>query len=142
MCFVPQGDMLVFVKEESLDAKGAETLIANSTDNPDVLLGWQVTKMFACLFSVFGGFLNAICKIYAICCKKIQVDDPKIEKGIYVVTDLRKNYMQKTEFRISKFNVDDQWIRLARTDAATGKSHGGLSFRPLRMVLYGLEEEG
>lgn len=105
------GDMLEFVKEESLDAKGAQTLVANSADNAECLLGWQ-----------------------------IQMNDKKYN-GIYVVTDMRKNYMQKTEYRVSKFHAEDAWVRLKRENPETKKSHNGYTFRPLRMVLYGLADD-
>jgi len=50
-----------------------------------------------------------------------------------VVTDVRKNFLSKTEFRLSKFKEDDQWVKLKRQE---GKS--GAEFRPMRKVLFGL----
>lgn len=55
---------------------------------------------------------------------------------MYVVTDVRKNYMSKTEFRLSRYDHDDIWVRLKRSE---GKS--GLEFRPLRKVLFGLVDD-
>lgn len=51
--------------------------------------------------------------------------------GIYVVTDVKKNMMSKSEFRLSSSAVEDLWVKLKR---AEGKS--GLEFRPLRKVLF------
>lgn len=58
------------------------------------------------------------------------------ETDIFVVTDVRKNYMSKTEYRLSRFYHDDIWVRLKRSD---GKS--GSEFRPLRKVLFGLQDD-
>lgn len=55
---------------------------------------------------------------------------------LYVITDVRKNFIGKTEFRISKFHSDDQWVKLRRRDAKSG-----LEFRPMRKVLFGLQED-
>jgi hypothetical protein len=55
------------------------------------------------------------------------------ENVIYVVTGARKNFISKTEFRISRFLADDQWVKLRRNE---GKS--GQEFRPMRKVLFGL----
>lgn len=55
---------------------------------------------------------------------------------MYVVTDVRKNFMSKVEYRISMYKVDDQWVRLKRKE---GKS--GMEFRPMRKVLFGLQED-
>lgn len=54
-------------------------------------------------------------------------------KGIYVVTDVKKNMMSKSEFRLSSAAVEDLWVKLKRSE---GKS--GLEFRPLRKVLFAL----
>lgn len=58
------------------------------------------------------------------------------ENTMYVVTDVRKNFMSKVEYRISMYKVDDQWVRLKRKE---GKS--GMEFRPMRKVLFGLQED-
>ena len=50
-----------------------------------------------------------------------------------MITDVRKNFMSKTEFRISRYKMDDQWVKLKRDDAKSG-----LDFRPMRKVLHGL----
>ncbi len=55
---------------------------------------------------------------------------------IYVVTDVRKNYLSKTEYRLSRFYFDDIWVKLKRTD-----NKGGVDFRPLRKVLFGLQDD-
>lgn len=52
------------------------------------------------------------------------------------MTDVRKNYLSKTEYRISRFFHDDMWVKLKRSD-----SKGGLEFRPLRKVLHGLTND-
>lgn len=62
--------------------------------------------------------------------------DSANKTDVYVITGVRKNYMSKTEFRVSKFAVEDAWVRLKRVE---GKS--GLVFRPLRKVLYGLADD-
>lgn len=58
------------------------------------------------------------------------------ESEIYVITGVRKNYLSKTEYRLSRFYSEDTWVRLKRSD---GKS--GQEFRPLRKVLFGLSED-
>jgi hypothetical protein len=58
------------------------------------------------------------------------------ENVMYVVTDVRKNFLSKTEYRISRYKSDDQWVKLKRQD---GKS--GLEFRPMRKVLFGLQDD-
>lgn len=100
-------DMLTFVKEESLDNQSADTLRVSAVDNPALLLGWQITM----------------------------VDNSK-KPEIFVVTGVRKNYLSKTEFRVSRFFVEDVWVRLKR---AEGKS--GFDFRPMRKVLFGLVDD-
>jgi hypothetical protein len=32
------------------------------------------------------------------------------ETGIFVITDARKKYLNKTEFRLSRFYQDDIWV--------------------------------
>lgn len=44
--------------------------------------------------------------------------------------------MSKSEFRISRFHEDDQWVKLKRDE---GKS--GYSFRAMRKVLFGLVDD-
>ena len=51
------------------------------------------------------------------------------ESALFVVTDVRKNYLQKTEFRLSKFNQDDIWVLLKRSH-----NKPGYEFRPMRKV--------
>jgi hypothetical protein len=58
------------------------------------------------------------------------------ENVMYVVTDVRKNFLSKTEYRLSRYKSDDQWVKLKRQD---GKS--GLEFRPMRKVLFGLQDD-
>ena len=99
--------MLRYVKEDSVDNNTAESLKKASVDNPSLLLGWQVS-----------------------------VIDLNKKAELYVVTSVRKNYLSKTEFRVSRFNVDDAWVRLKRDE---GKS--GLEFRPMRKVLFGLADD-
>ena len=55
---------------------------------------------------------------------------------MYVVTDVRKNLLNKTEFRISKFFAEDAWVRLKRGDGRPGNE-----FRPMRKVLFGLGDD-
>jgi hypothetical protein len=55
---------------------------------------------------------------------------------IFVVTDVRKNYLSKTEFRLSRFYHDDTWVKLKRSE-----TKNGLEFRPLRKVLFGLAND-
>jgi hypothetical protein len=50
-----------------------------------------------------------------------------------VITDLRKNLLSKTEFRLSNFTMDDHWVKLKR-----GEGKSGNEFRPMRKVLFGL----
>ncbi len=56
--------------------------------------------------------------------------------GLYVITDMRKNLLSKTEFKVSRYHADDQWLKLKRVD---GKS--GYEFRPMRKVLFGLADD-
>eukprot|EP01039_Chlorochromonas_danica_P001319 gene1319-1441_t len=100
-------DMLAFMKEESVDNHEAETLKVASVENPTVLLGWQISMV-----------------------------DSANKTDVYVITGVRKNYMSKTEFRVSKFAVEDAWVRLKR-----GEGKSGLVFRPLRKVLNGLTDD-
>lgn len=100
------GNMLDFIKEESLDHAAANHVIEESNSNPGILLGFQIS---------------------------LEVHD---RSEIYVVTDFRKNYLHKTEFRLSRFKQSDIWVRLARQE---GKS--GNKFRPLRKVLFNLGDE-
>jgi hypothetical protein len=58
------------------------------------------------------------------------------DTGIFVVTDVRKNYVSKTEFRLSRFYQDDIWVKLKRSETKSG-----LEFRPLRKVLFGLTND-
>lgn len=55
---------------------------------------------------------------------------------IFVVTDVRKNLLSKTEYRLSRYTSEDIWVKLKRSE---GK--GGNEFRPLRKVLFGLSED-
>lgn len=101
------GNMCEYIKEESVDGTAAEQLKEASIVDPHVLLGWQISLI--------------------------------MENGdteIMVVTDVRKNYLSKTEFRVSRFFHDDQWVKLKRNE---GKS--GQEFRPLRKVLFGLTND-
>lgn len=66
----------------------------------------------------------------------MQGSDDEENNTIFVVTDVRKNYLSKTEFRISRYRVDDAWVKLKRVE---GKN--GLDFRPMRKVLFGLLDE-
>lgn len=50
---------------------------------------------------------------------------------IFVVTDMSKNGMRKTEYRLSTNNQDDFWAKLKRSEAKNG-----LEFTPLRKVLF------
>lgn len=50
---------------------------------------------------------------------------------IFVVTDMTKNNMRKTEYRLSTLHQDDFWAKLKRSD-----SKPGLEFVPLRKVLF------
>eukprot|EP01031_Cornospumella_fuschlensis_P034739 gene34738-42065_t len=99
-------DMLAYNKAESVDNQQAEQLRKAAVDNPSLLLGWQI-------------FLT----------------DMQQKTEIYVVTGVRKNYLSKTEFRVSRFGVDDAWVRLKRGDKS------GLDFRPLRKVLFSLAND-
>jgi hypothetical protein len=58
------------------------------------------------------------------------------DTGVFVVTDVRKNYVSKTEFRLSRFYQDDIWVKLKRSETKPG-----LEFRPLRKVLFGLTND-
>ncbi len=53
-----------------------------------------------------------------------------------MVTDMRKNLLSKTEFKVSRYHQDDQWIKLLRKE---GKS--GYEYRPMRKVLFGLADD-
>lgn len=33
---------------------------------------------------------------------------------LYVITDIRKNLLGQTEFRVSRFKVEDKWVKLIR----------------------------
>lgn len=55
---------------------------------------------------------------------------------IFVVTDVRKNLLSKTEYRLSRFYQDDLWMRLKRSESKLG-----VEFRPLRKVLFGLTDD-
>lgn len=101
------GNMCDYIKEESVDGTAAEQLKEASTVDPHILLGWQISLVME----------NG-------------------ETEVVVVTDVRKNLMSKTEFRVSRFYHDDQWVKLKRNE---GKS--GQEFRPLRKVLYGLSND-
>jgi hypothetical protein len=95
--------MLEYVKDECVDMEAADSIILRSAEDPAVLLGWQ-----------------------------IELKEGE-NKGIYVVTDVKKNMMSKSEFRLSSAAVEDLWVKLKRSE---GKS--GLEFRPLRKVLFAL----
>mmetsp|Transcript_28416 Transcript_28416/g.39089 ORF Transcript_28416/g.39089 Transcript_28416/m.39089 type:complete len:564 (+) Transcript_28416:33-1724(+) len=98
--------MLDYVKNETIDSKQAQIIKKESITNPNVLLGWQ-----------------------------IKVDDGS-DSALFVVTDVRKNFVQKTEFRLSRFNQDDTWALLKRAD-----NKSGFEFRAMRKVLNGLTDE-
>lgn len=66
----------------------------------------------------------------------MQGSEEEENNTIYVITDVRKNFLSKTEFRISRYRVDDEWVKLKRVE---GKS--GLDFRPMRKVLFGLTDD-
>lgn len=55
---------------------------------------------------------------------------------IFVITDVRKNLMSKTEYRLSRFYQDDIWMKLKRSETKPG-----VEFRPLRKVLFGLQDD-
>lgn len=49
--------------------------------------------------------------------------------GIYVVTGIRKSALFKSEYRLSNFLLDDQWVLLKRSPTKKG-----INFQPLRKV--------
>lgn len=95
--------MLEYIKEECIETEAADALLMRSVEDPFVLMGWQVD---------------------------LKEGD---HRGIYVITDIKKNMMSKTEFRLSAASTEDLWVKLKR---AEGKS--GLEFRPLRKVMFAL----
>eukprot|EP01032_Pedospumella_encystans_P015949 gene15949-18216_t len=55
---------------------------------------------------------------------------PYIDKSfIYVIVDLAKNNLRKTEYKITNFVSGDAWVKLKR-----GKNKSGIEFRLLRKV--------
>ncbi len=55
---------------------------------------------------------------------------PYIDKSyIYVIVDLAKNNLRKTEYKITNFVTGDAWVKLKR-----GKNKSGIEFRLLRKV--------
>mmetsp|Transcript_23904 Transcript_23904/g.54059 ORF Transcript_23904/g.54059 Transcript_23904/m.54059 type:complete len:485 (+) Transcript_23904:166-1620(+) len=99
--------MLEYYEAENISGTEAAALKAEAVADPTVLLGWQIWLTEA-------------------------VDS----KTMYVVTDCRKNYLSKTEYRISRFKTEDSWVRLRRVEG-----RGGMEFRPMRKVLWGLQVE-
>jgi len=111
--------MLEYIREECLDANSCRQLKQKSVNDPHILLGWQIALLD---------------------------EEGKMITDIYVVTDVRKNMMSQTEYRLSKQDSDDLWLRLKRRgeagsdrddDKAKAKtnSKGQHDFRPLRKVL-------
>jgi hypothetical protein len=101
------GDMLSYQREESVDNSTAEALKRAAGDDPSSLLGWQIS-----------------------------MEDAQKNEEIFVVTAVRKNYLSKTEFRVSRFGAEDVWVRLRRREGKTG-----FDFRPMRKVLFSLSDE-
>jgi len=99
------GTMLEFYEMENVSQEDADRLKGESADDPTVLLGWQIWLV-----------------------------EGEETKNLYVVTDVRKNLMGKTEFRLSRFKFEDTWVKLRRRDGG-----GGSEFRPMRKVLHGLQ---
>lgn len=62
---------------------------------------------------------------------------PFIDRSyIYVIIDMVKNNLRKTEYKVSNFTVGDSWVRLKR-----GRGKSGIEFRVLRKVYFPPEKE-
>jgi len=101
-------DMLEYIREECVDTIIAEDIRTASIQNPQILLGWQIAI----------------------------TNEANGEMEIFVITDVRKNLLSKTEYRLSRFYQDDLWMKLKRSETKLG-----VDFRPLRKVLYGLQDD-
>lgn len=63
---------------------------------------------------------------------------------------MRKNFLSKTEYRLSRFKHEDLWVRLDRkknitngivsNNSKNSASKAGIEFRPMRKVLFGLQQ--
>ena len=79
------GDMCSFVEMETVDSRTAKETKLKSSTHPAVLLGWQI-------------------KIEEVRKDPAHKSDKQAKpvSVLYVVTDVRKNFLQKTEFRLSR----------------------------------------
>jgi hypothetical protein len=156
------GTMLDFIPDENISISDASSLKATAQEDPTVLLGWQVCTFVVCIVCVACIVVGTISRLLFVVCfrtcffnyvsllplfvvcvylRKVWLTEENEENFnlIYVVTDVRKNFLGRTEYRLSRFQMDDQWLKLKRSEG-----HSGVEFRPMRKVLHGLsaDEEG
>jgi len=58
-----------------------------------------------------------------------------------VITDVRKNFLSQTEYRLSRYKEEDRWVKLCRSKERSiiDENKGKHFFNPLRKVLFNLQ---